>query len=79
MEREGLVIGIPCCGRLEPTDIRTMAKLSLSVASNDLVVSSRLEKLLLLLRCALLPNSNLLCQLLLMYYGRSPYLEHRFM
>jgi hypothetical protein len=61
MECEGLVIGVPRCGRLKPTNVGTMAKFSLSIATDDLIVRSRLEELLLLLRCTLFPNSNLFC------------------
>lgn len=76
MDRESLVIGIPCSGRLKPTDIGTVSKLCLSVTADDLIISSRLQELLLLFRCTLLAKRDLICQSILTYDGRYTYLEH---
>lgn len=45
---EGLVVCIPCSCGLESTDVGAVAKLSLSIASDDLVVVGQCEPLLLL-------------------------------
>lgn len=54
VDDEGLVFGAPCCCRLETSYVGTMAKLSLSVTTNVLVVSCRLQELLVLLGRALI-------------------------
>jgi hypothetical protein len=53
MDGESLVVGVPGSCSLKTTDVGTMAELSLSIASDDLVVVGFGEPLLLLLGCAL--------------------------
>lgn len=56
---EGLVVLVPSCGCFKSSDIRTMAKLSLSIAPDDLVVVGFGKPLFLLLRRTLAFKCNL--------------------
>lgn len=52
---ERLVLWIPCCCRLEPSHVGSMAQLRLRIASNDFKLLRLLEEELVLLWSALLP------------------------
>ena len=54
---EGLVIGVPCCCRLQSSDVTSVSQLSLRVTSDVVVVLCRLEVLLVLLWGSLVPQS----------------------
>lgn len=56
---EGLVVGVPGSSSLKTTDVGTMAKLSLSIAADDLVVVGQSEPLLLLFGRSLSLKSDL--------------------
>jgi hypothetical protein len=60
MNGKCLVFGVPGSGRLKSTNIRTVAKLCLSIATNDGIVLGLGEPLLLLLWSALLGKCNLI-------------------
>lgn len=59
MYDEGLVVWIPCGGGFEAANIGTVAQLSLSVASNDFISLSWLQKELVLLWSSLVSESYL--------------------
>jgi len=50
MKSESLIIGIPRSGGLQTSDIRAMAELGLCVTTNNLVILSWPEELLVLFR-----------------------------
>lgn len=56
---EALVFRVPCCGGLETSHIRTVAKLCLSITANVLVVLRLLQKPLVLLIVALITKGDL--------------------
>jgi hypothetical protein len=77
VDGESFVIGVPCSRGFQSAYVGTMAKLSLGVASNDLVVVGQSEPLFLLLGCTLLPECDLMISITCAKgFAERTYFEH---